>query len=110
MIRLKPTLDEGGWADNSITSLLCPLCGGNNLHHGAVTVFSRSEDDDNVRRTIVDRNSVTVRDMPNNVSGNPSSRRNGLRIGFECENCDTAELSLDIWQHKGTTYVVWKQP
>jgi hypothetical protein len=53
------------------------------------------------------------------MGGNPSSRRDGITIEFECENCNGAPppqqnpafgLSknyLHIVQHKGTTYLSW---
>lgn len=87
--------------------LACPGCGSENLHHETVLVFSRQEDAENVRRTIVmpdGRCNVGV--VKNDMSGNPSSRRDGLTIMFWCECCDTKPM-LCVAQHKGSTQIYW---
>lgn len=91
------------------SQLLCPRCSSNNLHHGAVTVFNRIEDDTNTQVTCVERDSdastVLVTDR---TTSNPSPRRHGILIDFECEICyDHGKLSLAIYQHKGLTLVEW---
>ena len=62
--------------------LICPSCGCNNLHQTAVDTYFRTEDAEQGIHTRVDLRGVKT-DM--NVSGNPSARRSGLFITFECE-------------------------
>jgi len=83
--------------------LLCPKCHCNNLHQTAVDVYFRPEDAAHGIHTRVDLRGVKT-DM--NVSGNPSARRSGLFITFECEQCEGNKM-LNIYQHKGTTYLEW---
>jgi len=92
------------------TSLLCPVCGGNNLHHTDVFVSSRRSEDNKVGITasISDGGKVAITGEAN--SENPSARRNGMSIYFYCEQCDdtaTYPLRLNLYQHKGTTYIEW---
>ena len=105
------------WYDNE---LLCPVCNGNNLHHNAVIHYHRREDEEIVRVTSVEGGEFVSSLMPNETSGNPSSRRDGIAIEFWCENCHS-ELNganpeysnyfrLQIQQHKGTTYLDWDIP
>ena len=82
--------------------LLCPSCGFDHLHHGRVEVFEREgEDKEKGVHVLVDRGSAVI---DQNMSGNPSSRRDGLRVEFGCEGC-SAQLVLTIAQHKGQTYL-----
>jgi hypothetical protein len=100
--------------------LLCPVCNGNNLHHNAVVNYHRIEDAKIVRVTYVEGSEFNSAHMPNETSGNPSRRRDGVAIEFWCENChgaaeDTdaeppAYFRLQIQQHKGTTYLDWDIP
>lgn len=83
--------------------LECPNCGGDYLHQGEVNVYFRAEDAATGNHACVNPDSTTV---DTNVIGNPSTRRHGLTIEFECENC-TASLSLAIIQHKGQTFIYW---
>ena len=87
--------------------LACPKCGGPNLHHGDVTVYSRVEDETNTTVTTVEGNGdVLVSQSKSGKCGNPSLRRDGLRIGFSCEGCGELQ-DLCIVQHKGTTFMHW---
>ena len=85
--------------------LICPNCGCNNLHQVAVDVYFRNEDAKYGLHTCVDFSNATT-DME--VGGNPSLRRSGLYITFECEQCPV-ESKLNILQHKGTTYLEWSE-
>ena len=86
-------LDEDG-------HLLCPACGGDNLHHYRIEVFDRDDDDVNGQHVVVEgRKTIIDKDMANN----PSSRRDGLRIFFWCEGC-RAKSTLEVYQHKGVTF------
>ena len=100
--------------DNS--SLNCPRCLGNNLHQVAYTIFERAEDDSRTAVTVVRGQQVTTGTLNSNdyAVRNPSTRRQGLRITFDCETCgpeDTARgpLELVILQHKGMTYIYWEE-
>ena len=82
--------------------LECPYCHCLYLHQGRVEVFNRSMEDsaEGLHVTIEGQEIVTNRRMHRN----PSSRRQGLIINFECEECDAKILML-ISQHKGNTWV-----
>jgi hypothetical protein len=89
--------------------LVCPNCGGTNLHQDAVTVFDvEQEDAKKVTRTRVSGGVVSSHLVPNRGSGNPSRRRHGLVISFECEGCTASPIELRIAQHKGNTEVSWR--
>lgn len=93
--------------DRAPDLLLCPYpgCGDEAyLHQGGVTVFNRSEDNDEGMRAIVDFDGVRI---SQDLAGNPSSRRHGLKIRFACEICGRL-ADLAIAQHKGQTEVSWQ--
>lgn len=96
--------------DSIPNTLCCPHCGGNYLHQHTTLVYDRREDDPRVRRTIVASGAVSSTDIDNRESGNPSDRRQGLSIFFECEFCRRDDLKLHIYQHKGNTFVEWSDP
>jgi hypothetical protein len=113
LVKSEAKLSHGGFD--------CPRCGGSNLHQRAVTIFSREEDDDVVRRIYVVGDEMVSELTDNDTSGNPSSRRQGLTLHFSCEACsypDQAEdgstvypdvrIMLNIWQHKGGTFIEWR--
>jgi len=81
--------------------LLCPRCGGDYLHHREVEVFERREDEDQGLHILVEGKMVKVDTV---LLGNPSSRRNGLRVWFYCENCQCLPIMV-FEQHKGQTFV-----
>ncbi len=86
--------------------LACPKCGDEGyMHHGEVTVYERREDATKGLRIRIHGENVTI---DTTQAGNPSFRRDGLRISFYCENCgDTFNLSLA--QHKGQTLGFWRE-
>jgi hypothetical protein len=90
--------------------LMCAGCGGNSgvsyLHHRCVEVHERAEDEEYVRLTRVRGSSVTSELVPSKGSGNPSDRRNGVRIAFDCELCQR-KYWLNFAQHKGQTFIYW---
>lgn len=100
------------WHSNE---LMCPVCENNNLHHGAVVVYSRNEDGTQVRVTCVDGQEVATSLENSAEVENPSSRRGAISILFSCEHCHAGEDGHDQWrhhrldvvQHKGTTYLNW---
>ena len=101
--------------------LRCPGCGNTNLHQYEVAVFYRLEDADEVLRTTVvhgaspdwhgnhqlPQRRLMVDEMPNDGSGNPSSRRHGLVIRFWCEHC-SSRPELVVAQHKGAEFCEWR--
>ena len=83
------------------SSIKCPSCHDENgLHHDAVEVFQRSED--------ADRPSLIVHGDGHTEEGdgrgNPSQRRNGIRITLSCEQCGPCGY-LCIAQHKGQEHI-----
>lgn len=100
-------------------SLTCPSCDCDNLHQGTVEVYQCHEDHDGIC-TVAEIMETKITHIPRHFPLNPSSRRNGLRIYFSCENChnehngydengeelfvETPPLfELTIAQHKGYT-------
>lgn len=85
----------------------CPVCGYNYMHHKAVEVFTRGgEDNEEVQLTTVRETGFAVETIPSFESDNPSSRRSGLVIHFECESGHKSALA--IAQHKGETFMRWR--
>jgi hypothetical protein len=96
--------------------LVCPSCGGDNLHHDRVDVYWREHED--APSSLAKINAVSGAEMDRGgpfenrheiygvavSEGNPSARRHGVRIWFECELCD-ADVFMNIAQHKGLTMV-----
>ena len=85
--------------------LTCPACGGNNLHHHAVGIYNRNKEDSPTGTFVgVTYHNVVRSTYVDGNDGNPSLRRNGIRVWLNCENC--ADITtLDIAQHKGETHV-----
>jgi hypothetical protein len=85
--------------------LTCPCCGGGHLHQVKVDAYWRTED---ASTGIHDQSSLGDPVFVDaNMRGNPSARRHGLVIHFECEECPAPDLDLAIWQHKGETLIAW---
>jgi hypothetical protein len=93
---------------DTYNQLVCPTCGSTYLHQKTVGVYNCEEDKSEGTHVEVDWNRVTV---DNSMSGNPSPRRHGLSILFYCEECDgenPASQILNIYQHKGQTFMEWE--
>jgi hypothetical protein len=88
-------------------SLPCPCCGSEYLHQCKVTVFNRSEDADPTSVTMVVGGLATTHLRPSEGCGNPSSRRQGTAIEFNCEGC-LNRIELTLVQHKGATHIGWR--
>jgi hypothetical protein len=80
-----------------------------------VTVFHRIEDDEMITQTVVTGPTATVEAVPSSRTTNPSSRRDGIEIEFQCELCywknsDFANqrMFLRIAQHKEKTLLEWR--
>jgi len=88
--------------------LQCPNCGSEYLHQEQIRVYTRElEDKPTSVLAICAQSGVTEKlyingDIP--PLGNPSRRRDGIRIFFSCEGCD-ASVHLTIAQHKGNTNI-----
>jgi hypothetical protein len=86
--------------------LTCPICGSRCLHHGRIVTYDRSDNDPNVFRTKVGRKTAVLA-WVRNSKDNPSYRRQGVTIQFDCESCgDIGELT--IAQRKGETCFRWR--
>lgn len=83
--------------------LICPNCKGENLHQRSAKVYFRECEDSEFGKFIKCSNQK-VESIASD--GNPSVRRDGLLVSFDCESCD-AEPELAIFQHKGVTYIEW---
>lgn len=81
--------------------MLCPICGGDYLHQGAVEVWNREygADTDGVRIT---KNGETTSPL----ADNPSREHRSLAIEFECEDCGEFG-SLVVGQDAGHTSINW---
>lgn len=98
---------------NADGALLCPFCGGDSLHHAAITVHERKEDESGVL-VVVGESRAIVTSLEHD-SALFAGRRNDLAITFFCEYCaqsaDGLRTSrLQIMQHKGRTIVEWLPP
>ena len=89
-------------------SLLCPRCGDGFIHHGQVAVFSRPKEEGPVSLTRVASDGLVVVGEKA-IACNPSSRRDGIAIGFWCESCGEDDFELTIEQHKGNTFIQWRE-
>lgn len=99
------------WSDFTINQTIkCPRCGNDYTHHGDVTVYSREKEDAKMGFITHVTNGQTST-VYTEMTLNPSGRRNGIRIDFECEACHMSDdnpppvFSWLIIQHKGNTYL-----
>lgn len=92
--------------DKSQGAAVCPRCGVETLHQGRVTIFNRKEDAASCFKATIEHDVVNV-EASAAQQGNPSARRQGLTIDFECEGCGEG-LQLCIAQHKGSTLIEWR--
>jgi hypothetical protein len=89
-------------------------CGSEYLHQGNITVFERGEDGDTTTVIAQDGKTVQTSNFPDRDTCNPSPRRHGLIIEFDCEECGVSNgipggtlQRLAIFQHKGNTFMEW---
>lgn len=92
--------------------LVCPRCGSEYLHQVGATFYDRSEDAEMTTVTRVMGGEFQRREHPSTSIPNPSARRHGMAIVFECEGCseDDGPLELTVAQHKGNTEMGWRYP
>lgn len=100
---LKKTYNYG--FNNRIIDLNCPNCNHDDMHQGSVEVFIRDEDATEGCHILIDGEEI-IKDT--NQENNPSDRRDGIRISFECEYCLDFIFYLAIVQHKGKTHIYWE--
>ena len=112
-------ITSGHWFDKNnkkmdLSNLHCPECDSIYLHQRTIGIYNCDEDASTGVHLDVQSKSFT---MDTNLTGNPSPRRQGLSISFYCENCDDINPSngidhpghiLNIFQHKGETYIGWE--
>jgi hypothetical protein len=79
---------------------LCPCCESEFLHQQEVMVYERNEDENTVIETHATRGRTTKRRTAG--TDNPSPRRQGLRVIYWCEQCETTS-AYTSFQHKGNT-------
>lgn len=89
---------------NDQNQLLCAGCGFEYTHCESVESFEQSDEDFNKNGV-----HVTVKGYANisvdcDMSGNPSYRRDGVKLTFWCEGCNKKSI-LTVAQHKGNTFV-----
>lgn len=89
--------------DWGMGTLLCQHCGYDYMHQFEVQVFERGEDQANGLAVTVNGH-VTVHKKVGHKDGNPSYRRQGVRILCWCESCVNV-TAIHIVQHKGVTYL-----
>lgn len=95
--------------------LTCPNCGGEYLHQKDVQIFTREGEDRETKKTVVNSGTGKVNQMDGDQSAeNPSSRRGGMSIFFMCEYCTSTDnfsplYQLNIYQHKGQTFMEWSE-
>jgi len=83
----------------------CPICGSDYTHHGDVEVYVRDREDGESQITLVNAKSKKTALMRDELKANPSGRRGGIRIWFECEAGCQETFSITFAQHKGQTEV-----
>ena len=86
------------------SELLCPNCSSNYIHHDKVDVFECGQDAKYGLHCTVTSGKVK---MDKILEGNPSPRRNGLKIFLWCEKCDVKSV-FSVSQHKGHTLIDFK--
>lgn len=91
-------------AIGEMDELKCPGCGATFLHHSTIDVYDRSVEDGDDSQTMHVRVADGRVEIDHSNHGNPSDRRDGLRIELWCELCPTRSV-LTIAQHKGETHV-----
>jgi len=111
-------ISDGEW-----DAIDCPGCGENNLHQRGIEAFFREEDSPTGIHAIIDPlvQNINTKALQR---PNPSSRRDGIKILFDCEHCHGTQTYVDgsvhgphrsefyemhIVQHKGSTYIYWAE-
>ena len=88
--------------EDGFFTLLC-RCGEEYSHQEAARIYARHDDE---RRGGERIDFYTGKSEKIPGDGNPSPRRQGLVVEFECEICG-CDNELAIYQHKGNTFIGW---
>ena len=93
---------------DNMNAIVCSHCGSEFLHHYEVEVYNRTTEDSEEGTYIsVKGAKTTVKSNSYEMMENPSRRRDGVAITFECENC--RELTeVVLIQHKGQSFIYQK--
>lgn len=92
--------------EEGTNALLCACCGeSNGLHHATIDVFDRQEDATKGLHVHVHAGQAAI---DTDLTGNPSARRDGIKITFWCELCGGSS-SLSIAQHKGQEFIEMRE-
>ena len=83
--------------------LMCPACGGGNLHHYQTDIYNRSQEDSDTGLFVSVRDQEIIQSDFIDKS-NPSLRRDGIRLWLTCEGCNRL-TTFEIAQHKGETQI-----
>jgi len=93
---------------NDASDLICPRCGGEDMHQEQVCLYNREEDEEEtlvIESSDTSNKRVSIYTIDStSIMKNPSPRRHGLTITFYCEGC-SKRSKLYIIQHKGHTFV-----
>ena len=89
---------------NDQNQLLCAACGGEYTHCESVESFEQLNEDFNKSGVHVTVKGYAQISVDCDMSGNPSHRRDGVKLTFWCEYCEKKSV-LTIAQHKGNTFV-----
>lgn len=79
--------------------LNCPNCNGAYIHHYKIEIFSRKEDAKTGLHICTEYDQISI---DQNLIDNPSPRRHGLKIYFNCEECKV-QSRLALFQNKRNT-------
>ena len=96
------------WGDHG--ELICPDCGGDNLHQDEVRVYTRrGEDQNGVLVTVDEDGKTSTVAMP---AESLRGRRESLLISYWCECCHEGISSapllwLELQQDRGCTFATW---
>lgn len=90
--------------DENNGALICPSCGGTELHHELVDVWVRNEDEPVALCMGVTTGSGAVHPSLEPAESCPSERRDAVSVHFWCESCDDKSV-LHVVQHKGSTFL-----
>lgn len=86
---------------NNQNELLCAACGYNYTHLISIEAFERAEDAVSGLHVIIEGQSAITNTA---LDGNPSDRRDAVRLTYSCEGCDKLTV-ISFIQHKGNTFV-----
>lgn len=95
------TPDRGAHPSTS-GSMLCPLCGEQNIHLDDVYVSGRPREDGDIVPVHVDHHGRT--DTHTTLPIMNTGRRHSIALGGWCEHCG-GRFTIEFTQHKGDTLV-----